>query len=250
MLVSNYHTRDFPSSPFSKAIGLKQRPLAAWQDVTAEVKRMLPISQMLPRLGWRTYHSKRADCGLCKGNSKATIAFNEQLWRCHRCSAGGDVIRLIELANNCDFMTALKFLAEEARVELPGSRKLSPKERRRSARERAEHECYERELDEAVAECERRERVMRRWRRRQIHRCDRVLYKPGPWTEQDWLRAKAASVMRESLLIEYTLLSFGALEQRVRYLVSDERKRASILAALRWAGGVTTNDGPFVEVGT
>ena len=54
--------------------------------------------------------------------------------------------------------------------------------------------------------------------------------------------------MRRDLLCEYTLLSFAAVRQRVRYLRADELTRTGMLRAVRNAGGVTTDDGHFIEV--
>lgn len=54
-----------------------------------EVARAVTVPQILRELGARVRNRKRADCPLCKGSSKETLAFNESLWKCHRCNAGG-----------------------------------------------------------------------------------------------------------------------------------------------------------------
>src|SRR5215471_15482802 len=109
-----------------------------WQLVVDQVKRAVPVREVLRLLDWRTYHGRRADCGLCKGSSRETIAFSDRLWRCHRCGEGGDVIRLVELGHDCRFLSALKFLAEHARIPMP--QKMTAEEKRR-----IEEQCARRE---------------------------------------------------------------------------------------------------------
>jgi DNA primase len=122
------------------------------QNPATDLKRAVPMREALRIMGWRVRSRGRCDCGLCKGSSKGTVAFNDRLWKCHRCGEGGDVFSLIEKAHNCDFKAALKFLAGEARIELPCSRQLSAEERRRLRRESEERERREEEKARAKEE--------------------------------------------------------------------------------------------------
>jgi hypothetical protein len=75
---------------------------------------------------------------------------------------------------------------------------------------------------------------------------------PGPWDEAQWLRARAAHALREEFLLpEYLLLSFAAMDERLRYVLADDKERANMLAAVRWQSGVVTRDSRhhFVEIG-
>jgi DNA primase len=74
--------------------------------------------------------------GLCPFHSEKTPSFyvnaEKQLWKCHGCGAGGDLIKFVERYENVDFPIALRMLATRAGIvleETPGA------QRRRSERE-------------------------------------------------------------------------------------------------------------------
>src|SRR5215469_12502438 len=74
--------------------------------------------------------------GLCPFHAEKTPSFylnaEKQVWHCHGCSAGGDLIKFVERYENVDFPTALRMLAARAGIvlqESPGA------QRRRSDRE-------------------------------------------------------------------------------------------------------------------
>jgi len=74
--------------------------------------------------------------GLCPFHAEKTPSFylnaEKQVWHCHGCDAGGDLIKFVERYENVDFPTALRMLAARAGVvlqETPGA------QRRRSERE-------------------------------------------------------------------------------------------------------------------
>ncbi|MBV8172161.1 MAG: DNA primase [Candidatus Eremiobacteraeota bacterium] len=74
--------------------------------------------------------------GLCPFHSEKTPSFylnaEKQVWHCHGCNAGGDLIKFVERYENVDFPTALRMLATRAGIileESPGA------QRRRSERE-------------------------------------------------------------------------------------------------------------------
>ena len=192
----------------------------------------------------------RADCPLrCKGHRRGTVAFNDRFWKCHRCDAGGDVFTLIELVHHCSFRDALKYLAQMARVEL--ARTMSREGRQRLRQEWAEHKRREEEVDQACAELAHQERLLRVQCARYIFEIDYLLSLPAPWTEEQWSFAAAISELRnEDLLPTYTLLTFGAVGMRVRYILANETERAAILSHVRWADGCYGDDGHFVEMVT
>lgn len=74
--------------------------------------------------------------GLCPFHSEKTPSFylnaEKQVWHCHGCSAGGDLIKFVERYENVDFPIAMRMLATRAGIvlqESPGA------QRRRSERE-------------------------------------------------------------------------------------------------------------------
>lgn len=74
--------------------------------------------------------------GLCPFHAERTGSFylnaEKQLWHCHGCGSGGDLIKFVERYENVDFPTALRMLATRAGIvlqETPGA------SRRRSERE-------------------------------------------------------------------------------------------------------------------
>jgi DNA primase len=74
--------------------------------------------------------------GLCPFHSEKTPSFylnaDKQVWHCHGCGAGGDLIKFVERYENVDFLIALRMLAARAGVVLPES---VGAQRRRSERE-------------------------------------------------------------------------------------------------------------------
>lgn len=123
-------------------------------DLTA-IKRSIFIRDLLLHLGWPIRHRSRADCqlpGPCiKARGHGSIAFNHEMWNCHRCNQGGDVITLWRLATGVSFISALKDLSAMAGVSA------EPFNRERLRRERCERE---RRQAEAAA----REEYLRRRR--------------------------------------------------------------------------------------
>ncbi|HEY6357994.1 MAG TPA: CHC2 zinc finger domain-containing protein, partial [Vicinamibacterales bacterium] len=100
-------------------------------EIQAKVDLLAYVSQYvtLKRQG-REYR------GLCPFHSEKTPSFylnaEKQVWHCHGCNAGGDLIKFVERYENVDFPIALRMLATRAGIviqESPGA------QRRRSERE-------------------------------------------------------------------------------------------------------------------
>lgn len=202
----------------------------------------MPIRNALSTIGWRIRSRNRADCRLCRGHSTGTLAFTDRLWKCHRCGAGGDVFTLIRAVQHCGFRDALRFVAELGGLQ---PNRLSGSERRELAQRKEQRE----RIDIAAESLKSLERTHRIRCRNHIHRCDRVLSTPGPWSDSDWQRARAAQLLRDEFLLpEFTLLAFGALPERTRYLLADHLVRAKVVTAVRAAGGIRSDGGHWVEV--
>jgi DNA primase len=100
-------------------------------EIQAKVDLLAYVSQYvtLKRRG-------REYVGLCPFHAEKTPSFNlnpeKQVWHCHGCDAGGDLIKFVQRYENVDFPSALRMLAARAGVvlqETPGM------QRRRSERE-------------------------------------------------------------------------------------------------------------------
>jgi hypothetical protein len=226
-----------------KAQPLDRRLPARWSGAQTklpearEIARAVTVPQILRALGARVRNRKRADCPLCKGSSKETLAFNESLWKCHRCNEGGDVFSLVRAVHRCTFPDALRYVAEFAGIRLENSRSADLR------RDLAEHRRQRERIDCAAHKLAQFEHDLRIEFRNRIHECDRVLQTPGPWSEVQWQRAQAASVLRdEYLLTAYTLLSFGSVAERCEFVLKPP-VREGMVRDFRWRGYVTTDDG-------
>lgn len=218
-------------------------PTGIMQSDARDIARMISIPQLLRHLGWHVWHRNRADCGLCRGSSRGTVAYREHVWHCHRCQAGGGVYQLIMLTHACNFREAMHYLADLAGVQIKGDREDTW---RLKAIERRRH-CER--VGAAGDKLATVEGSLRLECRDQIHHCDRILDVPGPWDESQWQQARAAYILRnEFLLPEYTLLSFGTAEARAKYVLAENRLRAKMASAIRVASGVQTDDGHFMAV--
>jgi hypothetical protein len=67
------------------------------------------------------------------------------------------------------------------------------------------------------------------------------------WTERDWLVAAGGYDLLQRALAAYTLLAFGTMADRARYILEPKR-RGEIEAGTRLAGGVRTENGSWLEV--
>jgi hypothetical protein len=222
----------------------------------ADLARSIAVRQVLCASGVRVRNSKRADCPLCKGNSTGTIAFTDRLWRCHRCNEGGDVFSLVRRVNRCDFPRALRFVAELAGIRLEGSRKGDfhrELDARRRHRERLKDGANKLSALEHALLLESTDLIHDAERKRlKVSERFAGLSRGEPERfrgEQEglWLRLQAVTASLNANLPMYTLLSFGAPEERARFVLHPEL-REEIIDGVRWAGYVRTADGKQIEV--
>ena len=60
----------------------------------------------------------RAACFIHHGDNKTAFSFNDELWNCHSCGAGGDIITLIQELQHTDFHGAVAYLAAKKGITL------------------------------------------------------------------------------------------------------------------------------------
>jgi hypothetical protein len=209
----------------------------------------------------RVRNSKRADCPLCKGNSTGTLALTHRLWHCHRCNEGGDIFSLVRAVDRSDFLAALRFVAELAGIRLEdrwGADRRSADFRRELAARKRQQERIEEGANKLAA----LEHALRSERRDRIHDAERKCLRVGERFaalargeperlrgEQEflWLTLQAAVSLLNTDIPAYSLLSFGAPDERARFVLHPEL-REEIIASVRWAGYVRTAEGKQIEV--
>lgn len=219
--------------------------VASFGPDARDIARMVPIRQVLRHLGWTIRPRGRADCGLCRGSSKGTVAYREDVWHCHRCHEGGDVYSLVRAVQGCDFRVALRVVADLAGVRLDTGRDRDEWRRAMEAGRR-KSERIKRVADRLAG----LERALRLECRDRIHAAERklaALLKATAWSERDWLIASALHDSLQHDLVEYTLLGFGAVAERAQYVLHPEQ-REQMAGSVRSAGGILTDDGCRMEV--
>jgi hypothetical protein len=184
----------------------------------------------------------RSKCPLHGGNNPTAFSANLATggFHCFNCGAhGGDLVDYVMQRDGIDFKAAARSLGALAITgdSADFQTKLAARQQQRKR------------INRAADNLAQFERALRIECRERIHESDRVLHAPAPWSEAQWQRAKAASALRDEFLLPaYTLLSFGAVAERARYVLADWQVRAEMAAAVRIAGGVRTDSGHWMGV--
>jgi hypothetical protein len=166
------------------------------------------------------------------------VNLNTGAFYCHACGAKGDMLSYVMQRDHVDFKAAA------ASLDAWDDTTLTADVRRELAARQQERE----RIDRATAALAAAEHALRLDCRDRIHQCDRTLAAPGPWSEAQWQRAQAASTLRDDYLLPtYTLLSWGAMAERTRYVLADQQTREEVATAVRIAGGVRTDSGYWME---
>jgi hypothetical protein len=222
-----------------------------WEDAKLQIKRRLSLPDLLREERVKIRGRGRADCPFCDGSQRGTMVFTQELFKCHRCGAGGDIFTFIEMTHGGDFKRALDYAARLARVELPTAKRLSREERRQFALERVHH----RRVGEAAVMLKTAERDLRLWYRDLIHRCEqkqtevRQRMAGERWQGEfegwwGWL-AVLHSLLRD-YLAAYSVLSFGCETDRARFTLKPALRQAMITRAL--LEGFVDDHGKWREV--
>lgn len=152
-------------------------------------------------------------------------------------------------------------MADLARVELPGSRRLSPEEKLRWAREQAGRE----RIHHAATKLEVAERSLRLEYRDLIHRSEakqrevraRLAELATSAEERDrvegddaaacWGWLAALTPLLREYVAGYWVLAFGSARDRAHFALRPDARPAMINQVLS-TGGVVDDDGKFMEV--
>jgi DNA primase len=92
-------------------------------ELLAEIKRKNDIAALISQYTRLERKSRSNYVGLCPFHSERSpsfsVAADKQLFYCFGCGAGGTVVDFVMRKENLDFLGAILFLAERAKIELP-----------------------------------------------------------------------------------------------------------------------------------
>ena len=163
---------------------------------------------------------------------------------------------LVCMVNRCNFSKALMFVASLAGICLEGRHNadfqsdLGTRERQRAR------------LSDAASKLSALEHALLLEYRDRIHEAERTKTEVGERLaelshgelerfrgerEDLWLKLKAAAVLLTTDIPAYTMLTFGAFDERAQFVLHPEL-RDEMIAAIRWAGYIRTRDGKQIEV--
>jgi DNA primase len=223
-----------------------------------EVARNVSIVDVMRKLGITVdRRKKRANCPFCRGNSKWTVSLTTRMFNCHRCGLGGDVFRLVERVQGCDFKCALGFVAEMAGIPQSNCNVAQLREQLREQRRHREA------IDKAAATIDERERTLRCEYSREIHQYIRLKQRasqrlrqiqsgaPEQFTDEAetlWALIEAAQLNLERATAAHILLSHGRIEDRTKFALGSASDRERHINATLAAGYVNNDSGQRIEV--
>jgi hypothetical protein len=226
--------------------------------VPRHLARSIGLKRILEHFHWRVRGRGRADCGLCgprhqrRNSARGTVSFNDSLWKCHRCGAGGDAFNLVMAVHQCGFPAALEYVAGLCGVKLVLPSRLAMQQIDAAQRRRKQQEAEVARLMEV-------ERGLRIECRDKLHELDAQLDGASQLLAAAMIKVASGSFdflwhllqelhgKVELQLAEYTLLSFAAVPQRVEYLKSNPEKRQAMIAAIYGDGFVRAGDGKLIS---
>jgi hypothetical protein len=190
-----------------------------------------------PSRGWA-----RTTCPLHHGDNPTafSVNLNTGAFCCHACGEKGDMVSFVMQRDHVDFKAAAVYLGAWDDSALTA-------DVRDQIVERQQHR---KRIDTAAEILNEMERAWRLDCRERIHlaeHCCNELSAAETWGEGDWLLASGGYDMLRRDLAIYTLLAFGAITDRVRYVLQTEH-RGEMEASIRLAGGVRDEHGRWVEV--
>ena len=87
----------------------------AGYDAWVQCARAVPIEREIDRrrVKLRGENERVGPCPRCGGDNRFSINIKKRVWNCRGCGIGGDVIKLVEHLDDCDFKTACTTLVGE-----------------------------------------------------------------------------------------------------------------------------------------
>jgi phage/plasmid primase-like uncharacterized protein len=84
-------------------------------ELWVERARAVPIERELDRRGVQLDGKieKCGPCPVCGGDDRFSINVKKRVWNCRQCGVGGDVIKLVEHLDGCEFIAACTTLTGE-----------------------------------------------------------------------------------------------------------------------------------------
>jgi hypothetical protein len=215
------------------------------------IRRAVSVPQALATVGTRTRSRKRADCPLCKGKSRLTLAYTDSLWHCHRCGKGGDIFNLVQAIENCGFKDAFQILARRAGVT-PGKMNTKAVQVRKKKRERAESAAAKLDAMERGLRLEYRDALhqLAKTQRTTSEALAQLINIQGfdsPGEETLWEKVQATAMLRSRVNAAYHLLAFGRLADRAHFVMRP-RDRELVITQVLDCGFIKTDDGKTLEV--
>ncbi len=221
-----------------------------------DIGRSIPLRGVMESLGVSTRGKNRANCPLCSGHSKNTLSFNRRFWHCFRCGQGGDAYTLVQLIQNCDFKTALRFVAALAGISLQSTNESNF--RRTLAARKRKHD----RVEVAIRKLLTVERQMRLAIREEIHSLERAQslasqrlseINQGLPEKQQGEAERCWEVLERTLpqlrraVATYYILAFAAAAERAHYILRPKEREAMVEKVME-TGCVHDSDGRRVEV--
>lgn len=77
------------------------------------LKSKITMVDLMQKLGFQNMNKTHAQCVLHDDQKTMSFSFNEDLWHCFGCQAGGDKIQLIKDVLKTDFKGAVEYLSKE-----------------------------------------------------------------------------------------------------------------------------------------
>ena len=203
-------------------------------------------------------HRARGRCPFHRSSSHGrsfstpfSMELDNGLFHRFNCGAKGDIITFVQLRDGVDFITAAKKLGT-----LPS---LDKHESARFRREAACRKAKRKRIETAVTKLDAMERELRQQYRARILFAERKRMRAsarvaelgpdarGDEVEMLWAALQGATTWLERDLPAYTLLTFGAVSERLKFILHPDL-RHQMTDAIRWRGFVVADDRHQIEV--
>jgi hypothetical protein len=191
----------------------------------------------------------RGICPFHQSSHRSTplsIDLDRGLFNCFVCGRGGDILSFVQLRDNVSFKQAAEILGAWR------TKPLTARERFDLTRQEQKHK----QLELAAERYFDHERNLRSACRDQLHFIETLQRQNDAWLddaatdserESFWLTASLLCDAQRNAAAGYALLSFGAMKERVDFVMHPEQ-RLNVIAEILNRGFVRDDEGRMVEV--